>query len=71
MGTRMDIERQLRDAAKRSGLSIKRLSDESGVPYSAMHGFMVNDRGITLRSAAKLARVLGLELCPVKRGKRK
>jgi plasmid maintenance system antidote protein VapI len=71
MGTRMDIERQLRDAAKRSGSSIKQLAGKSDIPYSALHRFLVNDRGITLRSAAKLARVLGLELRPIIRRKRK
>ena len=57
-----DIERQLKNAARKSGLSMKALSDRSGVFYSAVHGFMTSDRGITLRTAAKLARVLGLEL---------
>ncbi len=50
---------------------MKRLSDESGVPYSAVHGFMVNDRRISLRNAAKLAKTLGFELRPVQRRKRK
>ncbi len=67
----MNIERQLQSAAKRSGMSMKALSDESGVVYSAVHGFLVNDRRISLRNAAKLAKTLGLELRPVKRGKRK
>ena len=67
----MDIERQLLDAAKRSGLSMAELCRKSKVPYSAIHGFLVNNRRISLRSAAKLARALGLELRPVRRKKKK
>ena len=67
----MDIETQLQDAARKSGLSMYALSKQSGVRYSAMHGFLTGDRRISLRSAAQLAAVLGLELRPVRRKKRK
>ena len=59
-----DIEQQLRRTAKRCGLSMLALSKRSGVPYSAVHGYMTGDRRISLRNAAKLAKVLGLELKP-------
>ena len=62
MAMAKDIERQLKDATHRSELNMLALSKRSGVPYSAVHGFVTGDRAITLRSAAKLARVLGLEL---------
>jgi hypothetical protein len=67
----MDIERRLRQAAIKSELSIKRLAVGSGLPYGSVHGFVTDpDRTLTLRSAARLAAFLELELCPT-RGKAK
>jgi hypothetical protein len=39
--------------------------------YATTHGFIMGDRTISVRSAAKLAAALGLVLRPVRRGKRK
>ncbi|MEE9296466.1 MAG: helix-turn-helix transcriptional regulator [Phycisphaerae bacterium] len=65
-----DIDEQLREAARNSGLSIKAMSDRAGIPYAAVHGFVRSDgRTMTLRTAAKLAVLLGLELRPVRRRK--
>lgn len=66
----MDIETQLREAARKSGLSMKRMSDEADIPYAAVHNFVASGRGLTMRTASKLARLLGFELRPVKRRKR-
>ena len=66
-----DIEQQLRDTARKSELNMLALSKRSGVPYSAVHGFLTANRRLSLRSAAKLARVFGLELRPVGRKKDK
>lgn len=64
------IESQLREAARASGLSIKAMSDRARIPYAAMHRFVTNDEGgITLKTAAKLARLLGLELRRVQKSK--
>ena len=71
MGMSVDIEKQLRDAALKSGLSILALSKRSGVAYSGMHGFLTGNRRITLRVAARLAAALNLGLHPVRRGKRR
>lgn len=60
-----DIERQLKEAALESGLSMLEISKRANVPYSAVHGFMTSDRRLSLRSGAKLAAMLGLELRPV------
>ena len=60
-----DVEQQLKDATLKSGLSMLEISKRSGVPYSAVHGFMTSDRRLSLRSGAKLAAMLGLELRPV------
>ena len=70
-GMSKDIESQLKHAATHSGLSMYALSKQSGVPYSAMHGFCTGDRRLSLRSAAKLAAVLKLELQSIRLKKRK
>ena len=41
----MDIETQLREAARKSGLSMKRMSDETGIPYAAVHNFVARWSG--------------------------
>ncbi len=60
------IDKQLREAARASGLSMKAISERAGIPYAAVHGFVARDRGLTLATAAKLAALLGLELRPVR-----
>ncbi len=59
-----DIELELRKAARRSEMSMLALAREADIGYAAVHGFLTGDRRISLRSAAKLARVLNLELKP-------
>jgi plasmid maintenance system antidote protein VapI len=49
-------------AFKASGLSVKRLAIESGVPYASAHGFIAGQRDIALGTAARLCKVLGLQL---------
>ncbi|HUU85260.1 MAG TPA: hypothetical protein VM243_17305 [Phycisphaerae bacterium] len=61
-----DIETTLRDAARQSGLSIAELGRRAELPYAVVHGFVTSGRLITLRSAAGIARALGLELRTVK-----
>ena len=63
----IDLGQELREAIKRSGLTRKKIADESGVCYSALHGFMAGTRDMTLASASKIAEVLGLELRPKRR----
>ena len=66
-----DLEQKLRDEAGRSGLSVLALAKRAGLGYATIHGFIMGDRSISIGSAAKLAAALGLELRPVRRGKRK
>ena len=66
-----DLETQLRDAARRSGMSMKAISDETGIPYAAVHGFVARDRSILLSTASKLCKLFGLELRPMRRTKKK
>jgi|GEM_PF-5826946 len=54
---------------KKTGLSLKAISDRSGLAYCSVHGFVRGYSDLKLESAAKLAKMLGLELRPV--GKQK
>ena len=67
----MDLEQQLRNEAQRSGLSVLALAKQAGLGYATTHGFLSGDRSISVSSAARLASALGLELRPLRRGKRK
>jgi len=62
-----NIEEQLRDAARRSGLSMLQLAERSGLRYGSVHRFMARGRSLSLTSAVKLAELLQLELRPVRR----
>ena len=66
-----DLETQLKDAIKRSGLSQYQLARLSGVNQAQISYFLSGQRNLTLSSASKLAKVLGLELKPKARKKRK
>ncbi len=61
----------LRRAFRESGMSLKRLSDESGTRYASVHAFFIAERDPQLTTIEAWSRVLGLELRPVRRGKRK
>lgn len=62
-----NIETTLLDTARGCGWTLAELARQAELPYSAVHGFVRTDRRITLRSAAKLAAALGLELRPKRR----
>lgn len=61
----------LRETFRKSGMSVKQLSDRSGVLYSSAHAIVNGQRDPALSTVVKLCRVLGLELRPVRRGRRK
>jgi hypothetical protein len=61
----------IRATFRRSGLSVKRLSQEAGVPYASAHGFMAGQRDPTLGTVARVCDVLDLELRPVPKSRRK
>ena len=75
MSTRNDpdnpMANMIRAAFRESGMSIKTLSVKAQVPYATVHGFVSGVRDVALSSASKMAETLGLELRPVRRGKRK
>ena len=66
-----DLGARLREAFRRNGMTRNALSKQSGVGYNAVHRFFAGDADVTLRTASKMADVLGLDLTPVRgKGKR-
>jgi plasmid maintenance system antidote protein VapI len=65
-----DIEVQLREAILGSGISCYEIAKRAGVTNSQLSLFINHQRSLTLTSAAKIARVLGLELRPVQNGRK-
>ena len=66
-----DLADRIRERFRTSGWSIRQLSKRAGIAYASCHGFVNADRDATCATASKLCRALGLELRPVRRGKRK
>ena len=64
-----DIEEQLRQAILQSDLSRYRLSKLTGVDHAVLSNFVNQKRSLTMTTAAKLAKALGLELRPKKKGR--
>jgi len=57
-----ELANVIRAAFHESGWSIKRLAEESGVPYSSCHGFAVGTRDVSTGVASRLCRALGLRV---------
>jgi plasmid maintenance system antidote protein VapI len=57
-----DIETQLKQYIEHSGMTCYRLAEASGVNKAQLSYFMNGKRSLSLPSAAKLAKALGLEL---------
>jgi len=58
------IEQQLQAAIKRDGRTLYELQKASGVDRGVLSRFIAGERTITLRTAGRIAKVLGLELKP-------
>jgi len=56
------IDKQLRRAIKRSPMSMNELGNRADVPIPTISRFMAEERSMTLPSAARLCKVLGLKL---------
>ena len=67
MAKRRDIEEQLRLAILKSPLSRYRLSQLTGVDNAVLSNFVNRKRSLTMTTAAKLAKALGLNLKPDKK----
>lgn len=65
-----DIETQLKEALINSGVSRYRISQLSGISNAQLSYFVNGKRSLTLPIAAKLAKVLGLELIEKKSKKK-
>ncbi len=61
----------IRATFRKSKLSVNQLALRSGVPYASAHAIVAGTRDPVLSTAEKICKVLGLELRPVRRGKRK
>ncbi len=59
----------IRATFRKSGLSMKQLSEQAGCPYASIHGLINSTRDPALSTADKVCKVLGLTL--VRRRKRK
>jgi plasmid maintenance system antidote protein VapI len=64
-----DIEEQLRQAILNCGMSRYELSRRCGVAASQLCFFVNGQRSLTMSTAAKVAKVLGLRLTDAKGGK--
>jgi plasmid maintenance system antidote protein VapI len=65
-----NIEEKLREAIIGSDMSRYRISKLSGVGQAVLSLFVNRKRTLTLKTAAKVANVLKLDLTPVKKGRK-
>ena len=64
-----DIEQRLKRAVLESDMSRYRLAKLSGLSEAQLSYFVHDKRSLSLPAAAKLAKILGLELKSVKKGR--
>jgi plasmid maintenance system antidote protein VapI len=64
-----DIEQRLKRAVLESDMSRYKIAKLSGVSEAQLSYFVKEKRTLTLPAAAKLARILELELRPIKKGR--
>lgn len=62
-----DMTEQLRQAIRDSELRPAEIAREAGIGYASMYDFLNGKKGLSLTVAARIAKVLNLELRPVKR----
>ena len=67
MRSHPNIVDELREAILNSGQTEYRVAKESGVAQPIVNRFLRGERGISLKTAAKLCKYLGLHLAPVRR----
>jgi len=63
------LEKEIRRAIKKGKWTGYRLAKESGVPQAVVCRFINGQRDITLATASKLVKTLGLEVRPKKKGR--
>ena len=67
----IDLGETIREAFEASGMNRLALSRQSEVPYASVHGFVARNRTMTLTLASRLCEVLGLELRPVAKSRKR
>lgn len=65
MAAAPDIEEQLRAAIRAAPLTPYRIAEQAGVNRSVLTRFLNGERSMTLENAAKVAKVLGLQLTAI------
>ena len=66
----MNILDQLRDAIETDSRTRKAIGQAAEIDPAALHRFYWGEKGLSCESLARLADVLGLELRPVKPGRK-
>ncbi len=61
----------IRRAVKASGLSLYRIAKDTELSVGPVQRFMAGDHGLTVSSAEKIGRLVGLELTPVQAKKKR
>ncbi len=64
---RANVIDELRRAIAKSGRTEYRVAKDSGVPQPVLNRFLHGTRGISLATAARLCKYLGLHLAPTRR----
>ena len=57
-----DLDKLVREAAKKSGVSQYRMALDSGVSHAAVSRFMNHNQTLTLRSASRLLAALNIRV---------
>ena len=68
---RMDIEGQLQEAIRKAPMSLNELAAACGVDKGILSRFVRGERTITLTTAAKVATILGVELRPRRKSRKR
>ncbi len=59
-----EFAKLIRATIRKSGLTRAEIARRAGIPYAGLHGFVAETRSMDLNTAAKVCKVLGLELRP-------
>ena len=59
---KLDLDKQVRDLVKQSGVSQYRLAIDSGLSNAAICRFLSKDQTLTLRSAGKILAALSIRV---------
>ena len=65
--TQNRMHSQIIEAFEDSGLSIKQLSERSGVAYAGVHGVVTGEQDPRLSTVVKLCKVLGIRMIRTKK----